>query len=58
MMRLRLMVEVVLATLREIFDESAYTRFLEREQIVSSRKAYAEFLQEHERWRERRPRCC
>ena len=58
MMRLRPMFEVVLATLHEIFDESAYRRFLEREQIESSPNAYAEFLEEHERLRARRPRCC
>ena len=58
MKRLREMVEVALATLREIFDESAYRRFLERRQMVSSRKAYAEFMREHELLRGRRPRCC
>ncbi len=58
MTRLREAVNVVLATLREIFDESAYRRFLERKQMGSSREAYAEFLQEHELLRARRPRCC
>ncbi len=58
MKRLREMVDVALATLREIFDESAYRRFLEREQMVSSCKAYAQFVQENERLRARRPRCC
>ena len=58
MKRLREMVEVALATLREIFDESAYRRFLERKQAVSSREAYAEFIREHELLRARRPRCC
>ena len=58
MTRLRDLVDVVLATLREIFDESAYLRFLERRQMVSSRKAYAEFMVEHELLRARRPRCC
>jgi hypothetical protein len=58
MMRLREAVKVMLATLREIFDESAYRRFLERKQVVSSREAYAEFMQEYEVLRARRPRCC
>ena len=58
MMGLRDLVDVVLATLREIFDESAYRRFLERRQMVSSRKAYAEFMREDELLRARRPRCC
>jgi hypothetical protein len=58
MMRLRDLVNVVLAMLREIFDESAYRRFLKRRQMVSSRKAYAEFMREDELLRARRPRCC
>ena len=58
MTRLRVIVDIVLAALREIFDESAYQRFLEQKRIVSSRKAYAEFLQEHELLQARRPRCC
>jgi hypothetical protein len=44
--------------LREIFDESAYARFLERRQLATSPQAYAEFLRENERSRARRPRCC
>jgi len=44
--------------LREIFDESAYARFLERRQLTSSSDAYAEFLDESRQQRERRPRCC
>jgi hypothetical protein len=44
--------------LREIFDEAAYLRFLQRQGIVSSRDAYADFLRETEANRERRPRCC
>jgi hypothetical protein len=50
--------KTVLAMLREIFDESAYTRFLERNQIRSSRQAYAAFLRENEATTARRPRCC
>ena len=44
--------------LREIFDESAYARFLERRQLTTSPTAYAEFLAESRQQRERRPRCC
>jgi hypothetical protein len=58
MKRLREIGNVLLAMLREIFDESAYRRFLEREQMVSSCKAYAQFVQEDELLRARRPRCC
>ena len=49
---------LVLSTLREIFDESAYARFLTRRQIATSPQAYADFLREMQTQRERRPRCC
>jgi hypothetical protein len=51
-------VELLLAALREIFDESAYARFLVRRRMVSSCEAYTEFLREHELAKARRPRCC
>jgi hypothetical protein len=44
--------------LREIFDESAYARFLANRQLNTSRQAYAEFLAESRAQGERRPRCC
>jgi hypothetical protein len=46
------------SVLREIFDESAYARFLERNKVESSRTAYAGFLRECEGIRARRTRCC
>lgn len=46
------------ATLREIFDESAYDRFLERQHLVSSAGAYASFCRDQEQSKARRPRCC
>ena len=49
---------VLAATLQEIFDESAYQRFLHRSNLQSSRKAYAIFQQENEQSKSRRPRCC
>jgi hypothetical protein len=49
---------VLLAALQEIFDESAYQRFLDRTRLQSSRKAYAMFQQENEQATSRRPRCC
>jgi hypothetical protein len=49
---------VVLATLREIFDENAYTRFLSRRALAPSRASYLAFLEENSATRERRPRCC
>lgn len=45
-------------TLREIFDESAYARFLAQNNLVSSTEAYASFRREHELIKARRPRCC
>lgn len=48
----------LLAALREIFDESAYARYLEKNQLYSSPEAYAGFLKEHELAKARRPRCC
>lgn len=50
--------KILLSTLREIFDESAYERFLQRSGMKSSRLAYALFLRESEQMRNRRPRCC
>ncbi len=56
--RFRGFAQTVLAMLREIFDESAYARFLARRGVTSSSTAYAEFLHETEHVRARRPRCC
>jgi hypothetical protein len=49
---------LLVATLREIFDESAYQRFLEKSCLESSINAYAAFQREHEQSKSRRPRCC
>jgi hypothetical protein len=46
------------ATLREIFDEAAYARFLSRAGIASSSAAYAAFRREFEEAKMRRPKCC
>jgi hypothetical protein len=56
--RLKSCAQILLAALREIFDESAYSRFLNQRQLASSRAAYAAFRQEHEVAKARRPRCC
>ena len=37
---------ILMETLREIFDENAYARFLAREAKPPSAEAYAEFVQE------------
>ena len=47
-----------MAVLREIFEESAYERFLDRRSLTSSPAAYGDFLRETEAANARRPRCC
>ena len=56
--RLKCFSILVVATLREIFDESAYARFLNQRHLESSRAAYAAFRAEYEVTKARRPRCC
>jgi hypothetical protein len=52
------LVTLLMSALREIFDESAYIRFLKRRQMVSSREAYSAFCREYEATKARRPKCC
>lgn len=49
---------IACSALQEIFDESAYARFLQRRQLTTSPEAYADFLRENEMVKARRPRCC
>jgi hypothetical protein len=56
--RLKSCAGIFLAALREIFDESAYARFLDQRQLAPSRKSYASFRREYEVTKARRPRCC
>jgi len=49
---------VFVSCLREIFDESAYARFLSRVEKESSPETYAAFRREYEIGKVRRPRCC
>jgi hypothetical protein len=49
---------ILIATLREIFDEAAYTRFLNRAGMASSSETYAAFRREFEEVKVRRPKCC
>ncbi|HXM60498.1 MAG TPA: hypothetical protein VN950_06550 [Terriglobales bacterium] len=58
MTQLRQIAATIVATLREIFDESAYSRFLARHEVSSSSGAYAAFLREQETSKARRPKCC
>lgn len=57
MMRLTKAARILMSTLREIFDEAAYARFLQRTHLSSSPAAYAAFCRERET-RPPRPRCC
>ena len=58
MARIKALLEVLLATLREIFDESAYSRYLVRTASQPSRASYAAFLDEKRAADLRRVRCC
>jgi hypothetical protein len=48
----------VCTVFREIFDESAYERFLLRTRNARSVASYREFMHEREAATVRRPRCC
>jgi hypothetical protein len=49
---------LLLAVLREIFDENAYDRFLLRTNGVASVESYRRFMQERETGMAQKPRCC
>ncbi len=55
---MRRLLEIFWAALREIFDESAYERFLAEHGLQSSPCAYEHFLRERRAFAERRARCC
>ncbi|MBZ5531105.1 MAG: hypothetical protein LAO20_06720 [Acidobacteriia bacterium] len=55
---LRSVAKIAVATLREIFDESAYERFLTRTQSARSVESYRAFLGERESSIVSKPRCC
>jgi hypothetical protein len=50
--------EIIAGVLQEVFDESAYRRFLRRGNLAASAASYAAFWVEQEKSRARRPRCC
>ena len=54
----RSFLRLLLATLREIFDENAYQRFLLRTGGAASAQSYREFQREREASIATRPRCC
>ena len=49
---------VLLSTLREIFEETAYDRFCQRENLRRDRSSYAMFLRELNCRKTNRARCC
>jgi hypothetical protein len=49
---------LLFSALREIFDESAYSRFLARRDMRSCRGSYAAFVREQEGIKARRAKCC
>lgn len=55
---LRSAVHVLKATLREIFDESAYDRFLARTYTERSATSYGAFMREREGAIAHKQRCC
>ena len=55
---LRKAISIFMCALREIFDEAAYSRYLQRTQKVSSRAAYAAFWRERESASPRKVSCC
>lgn len=54
----KLIFRLVLATLREIFEESAYRRFLARTDTRPTAETYRAFVREKELMRARQFRCC
>ena len=50
--------QLILSTLREIFDENAYQRFCKRKGLVPSRAAYHLFLRDFSAPSKPRVKCC
>lgn len=50
--------KLLIATLREIFDEASYRRFLDRTGQASSPEAYDAFWRERQSTHSRPHRCC
>lgn len=54
----RSFMQTISATLREIFDESAYDRFLKRTSKAHSAASYRDFTRERDAAMAKKPRCC
>jgi hypothetical protein len=50
--------QTIRATLREIFDESAYERFLLRTNGTRSIASYRDYMRERDAAMAKKPRCC
>jgi hypothetical protein len=50
--------ELFIATVREIFDEAPYHRFLQRNGMQRSVESYRAFMREREAGMARKTRCC
>jgi hypothetical protein len=50
--------EIFIATMREIFDEAPYQRFLQRTGMQRSVESYRAFMQERELGMSTKARCC
>jgi hypothetical protein len=57
-MAIRQAFTILLAALREIFDEAAYDRFLLQHELARSTETYADFCRDHQQSKVRRPKCC
>ncbi|HEV2988745.1 MAG TPA: hypothetical protein VG759_09905 [Candidatus Angelobacter sp.] len=55
---IRTFFHILVATLREIFDENAYQRFLLRTSSAPSVESYGKFVCERDAAMTKRPRCC
>ena len=58
MKHLRSFLNILIATLREIFDENAYQRFLARTGSTTSPQSYRAFMQERDAAAASKLRCC
>jgi hypothetical protein len=58
LLRLTSALQTLRAALREIFDESAYDRFLLRTKVPRSVTSYRDFMQERDAAMATKPRCC
>jgi hypothetical protein len=54
----RTLIQTLRAVVREIFDESAYDRFLLRTRASRSVASYREFTRERDAAMVKKPRCC